>query len=296
MSRTDVNKEETYMLNFHTIYHPITARPFLSDHTYKEYLPGEPLRPYIACYWTTNEAGTEGTIRENLAKTAGREVLVIPDTCVDIILSVNHTKQTMTGMLCGIQDLPFTTVQGGETDVVTVFAIRFHFWAVHLFLNLEFQETRNLHLDMDDLGKEWRSLFEPFFYLLTGKERIARVEQFLYCKLADMELNSDLFQAVHNILDSSGGVSVRGLCESCCVSPRKLERLFLGKIGLPPKKVATLVRYQNVWHNLVTDPQFDILDAVYRYGYTDQSHLQKEFRRFHGTSPEEARKIAQSWR
>lgn len=284
------------MLNFHTIYHPITARPFLSDHTYKEYLPGEALRPYIACYWTMNEEGTTETAGDTYSGPAKREVLVIPDTCLDIILTINHTKQTMAGRLCGIQDAPFTTPEGTGMDNVTVFAIRFHFWAAHLFLNLDFKECRNLYLDTEELGKEWKALFEPFFYLPATQERIDRVETFLLHRLRDTAPDPDLFRAVQQILEGAGKMSVSALCESCCVSPRKLERLFLANVGLPPKKAAMLVRYQNVWKDMVTEPQFNIQDAVCRYGYTDQAHLLKEFRRFHGTSPEEARRIAKRWR
>ena len=61
---------------------------------------------------------------------------------------------------------------------------------------------------------------------------------------------------------------------------------------MPPKKIASLVRYQNVWREIVTSESFNAQNAVYRYGYTDQAHLLKEFRRFHGTNPEGAKKIA----
>ena len=44
------------------------------------------------------------------------------------------------------------------------------------------------------------------------------------------------------------------------------------------------MRYQSLWRELVTAPNFSVLDAVERYGYTDQSHLLRDFRKYHGIS------------
>lgn len=43
-----------------------------------------------------------------------------------------------------------------------------------------------------------------------------------------------------------------------------------------------MVRYQCLWQDALFSPSFCIQDAVYRYGYTDQSHLLRQFRAYHG--------------
>lgn len=91
---------------------------------------------------------------------------------MDIIVTVNHTKQKITYSFCGIQDEPFLSVQEKSDDIITGFAIRFYFWAAHLFMKLDFKETRNKSIGADVLGKEWERLFEPFLYLRTMAERM----------------------------------------------------------------------------------------------------------------------------
>ena len=39
---------------------------------------------------------------------------------------------------------------------------------------------------------------------------------------------------------------------------------------------------------MVLDPRFDPLDSVARFGYTDQAHLLRDFRKHHLLSPREA--------
>lgn len=272
------------MLELNTIYRPLTARPFLSGQTYMEYEPCLPLRPYIACYWTQNQGGWE----ERTEK-----ILVIPDTCMDIIVRVNHSRGEITGGLCAIQDQPVLAAGGSSGEDVTSFAIRFYFWAAHLFLRLDFKDTKNQVLSLKVLGKEWEALFRSFLYQTDIKERIGRTEAFLLKKLDEAAESSHLLNAVSRILLTSGRASAEDICRYSCVSQRQLERLFLKQVGLPMKRLTSLVRYQNVWRDMALSGRFDVQDAVYRYGYTDQAHLLKEFKRFHGISPKEAREIAE---
>lgn len=269
------------MLRFSSIYHPLTSRPFLSDCSYQEYSSCEALRPYIACYWTTGVVGD-----------GEKEVLVIPDTCVDLIIDVDHERQMISGRLCGIQDQPYRSVRKDNGDKISCFAIRFYFWSASLFFSLDFKDARNHFIDLLDLGREWKVLFEPFFYLTETYGRIQWVEAFLCKKLDLVKWNPSLYNGIHQILTTSGKASVKEICAYSCVSQRQMERLFLREIGLPLKRVASLVRYQHVWKDMIFSRSFDIQDTVCRYGYTDQAHLLNEFKRFHGVAPGEARMIA----
>lgn len=40
------------------------------------------------------------------------------------------------------------------------------------------------------------------------------------------------------------------------------------------------------------EKDFDVLSAVHKYGYSDQSHLLREFKRYHSMDIQEARNLA----
>lgn len=266
-----------------TLYHPLTSRPFLSGPGYTEYSPCDILKPYIACFWGSSGPGISQT---------EQEVLVIPDTCVDVIIEMNHTTQKVTGRLCGIQDYPILVKQESGTDEVSSFAVRFYFWAVHLFLDLNLREIRNQSLYLEQVQPEWCSVFEPVLCLQSVYERISWMERFLIKQLRKDKQCSYLFNSISRILESSGRASVKEVCNYSCVSQRQLERLFSQEIGISIKRTARLVRYQNVWRDIVSQECFEIQDAVNRYGYTDQSHLLNEFKQYHGVSIGQAKRIA----
>ena len=71
-----------------------------------------------------------------------------------------------------------------------------------------------------------------------------------------------------------------------------MERLFREYIGMAPKKLSNLVRYQYLWRDIVSQSNFDIASAVFKYGYTDLPHMMREFKRYHSMNIREAREMA----
>lgn len=273
------------MLALHTLYSPLTSRPFMNNSAYAEYEPCAALKPFIYCFWAA-ECSDRGPNPD------GEKVLVVPDTCVDIIIELNETRQKITGRLCGIFDEPYTAQQKSNGDAIKTFAIRFHFWAVSLFFRMNMKEIYNRSLDLEILEKDWGSDFQRLFYLPAVREKIAWMEACLLKRLDIGLCNTNLYNSVYHILNHSGCQTVKEICGYSCVSQRQMERLFLQNIGISMKRTANLVRYQNVWREAVLGKAFDVQSAVYRYGYADQSHLLREFKRFHGVTLEEAKRIA----
>ncbi len=91
-------------------------------------------------------------------------------------------------------------------------------------------------------------------------------------------------RAVAQILLHKGALHTAGLAEECFISGRQLERLFHEYIGITPKKLCNLVRYQSVWNDILRNPDFQIQDAVWRYGYNmvvknGKGWIKNEFKR-----------------
>lgn len=90
-------------VHLHSIYKPITSAPFRNNDEYHEIPPTPALSPYISCFW-----GSKGNIKTKQADTA-KHGLVVPDTCMDIILDVNFTNNKSESFFCGINDSSFAS-------------------------------------------------------------------------------------------------------------------------------------------------------------------------------------------
>lgn len=261
-------------------YLPLTATPWKQSDTYREVLPKSPqLAGIIRCFWGSpvpyRKIGQEPVI-----------TLVIPDTCVDIIYEIDHTANTVTGKFCGINDASFESRDSKEPGhLVSVFGIRFFAWQAAAFSEDSLKGTVNGCFDVGSRFSRLDRLFsQQLFEADSLEERSLLAEELLLDWLGQMaspRRHRAVDQAVEQILCQKGALSTDWLARECFISSRQLERLFHEYIGITPKKLCGLVRYQYLWNEIIRTPGFRVLDGVSRYGYTDQSHLMREFRRYH---------------
>lgn len=268
-------------------YFPITATPFKKNNSYRELAPCKALQPYIRCYW-----GTEKPLipeeRDPLSK------LVIPDTCADIIYNIDESANTVSGGFCGVNDCSFYTLEKEKTEhAVATFSIRFYAWSAYAFAGDSLRGTLNGYFRADFLF-EWldRMIRPKLLELRTLEEKAAFAEELLLKRLSDRKENRLVDSTVSYILDNRGSLEVADLAREFFISTRQLERLFHEYIGITPKKLSNLIRYQFLWRDIVCEPDFDLLNAVHKYGYTDQSHLLREFRKYHSMDIHRARTLA----
>ena len=68
-------------------------------------------------------------------------------------------------------------------------------------------------------------------------------------------------------------------------SPRQLERLFAAGVGLSPKELSRIARFQSLLRLAGREPAASWADLAVRGGYADQAHLVREFKAFSGATP-----------
>ena len=271
----------------HYLYHPLTATPFKRNNVYQEIEPSEQLRPYIRCFW-----GTEKPYRVEI-KTAEPEI-IIPDTCVDIIYNINYTDNTVFGGFYGANDQSIYVQEGMPAGHMTsAFAIRFYPWGAYAYWGDSFHTTMGR---MCEVGErfEWldRYLRPKLLELKTLQEKIAYTEKLFTRRMQHVREKRIVNDAMNCILVNRGTLEISDLTKEIFVSGRQLERLFHEYMGITPKKLSNLIRYQFLWRDIVYDLNFHILDAVHKYAYADQSHLLREFKKYHAMDINSARSLA----
>lgn len=270
------------------IYHPITAAPFRCTEEYMEIAPCDALKPYVRCFWGSKKAVTlDGS-------GAGTTDIVIPDTCMDMIFKVDFTNNKIESSFCGIDDRTFTTYHDGKESITFfTFAIRFYSWGVPMFAEESMRNTKNAFFDAGyHFSQIKREMEKRLFDVTDIYQLIPVAEKILLRHFTDGHSNHVVFRAVSKILESRGNLRITDLGQDVFASSRQLERLFLEYIGVSPKSLASMVRYQCLWNEFIFYPDFNIMDAVYRYGYSDQAHLCHDFKKYHTMSMSEAREYA----
>lgn len=130
----------------------------------------------------------------------------------------------------------------------------------------------------------------------TLRERIAALEEpdmrldlitsWIATRLAAKAFEDPIATAAYRILIAKGGdVRIEDLARRLDVSRKHLTERFRDAIGLPPKAVARVARF-NAAQALARRGQ-SWSDIAYACGYADQAHLAREFADLAGASPTE---------
>lgn len=256
------------------VYFPIPAAPFFLGDRYREYAPCPELSAFIRCFW-------EADYSQKYTPSP-----VIPDTCADVLFFVDSSY--LRTSFCGVNDGPFSPNKGSVSG--RVYAIRFYAWAVSLFSRESLEDSVNLCCEAEAF---FPGLVRELVPVLKNSPAlwIPASEKWLYDSLQIHSEDARMMNTVYSVLKHEGRISLVDMAAEGVLSPRQLERVFQKEIGLSPKKFSQLVRYQNLWRASLL-PGFQVLDAVERFGYTDQSHLLREFKRFHGLPLSQARQYA----
>lgn len=85
--------------------------------------------------------------------------------------------------------------------------------------------------------------------------------------------------------DARGALRVDGLADAAEVSPRRLRELFAREVGVPPKRLARILRFREALERLATAPAVDLTRLALECGYYDQAHLYRDFRSLAAMTP-----------
>lgn len=81
----------------------------------------------------------------------------------------------------------------------------------------------------------------------------------------------------------AGQAEPRAIADGLGLSTRQLRRAFLNEVGLTPKKVVRVFRFQRALSMLPSATSLS--EVALACGYADQAHFSNEFRRLSGRSP-----------
>ncbi|MGZ4299574.1 MAG: helix-turn-helix domain-containing protein [Solirubrobacteraceae bacterium] len=137
----------------------------------------------------------------------------------------------------------------------------------------------------DVFGHEAAELAVRVRELEDWDARFDLLEAFLLARVADgPRPDPAVAWAWQRLCASRGAVRVQALARELGCSRRYLSDGFRRQVGLPPKTVARLLRFQAVRERIEHAPG-RWSEVAYAAGYADQSHLNREFRDLAGITP-----------
>ncbi len=250
---------------------------------YKEQPPSPNLAGYIKRFWS---------LEYDAAGEPAEPETVLPDGCPEIVFNLSDRFQRLHPT--GPEFQPLTLFAGQmsrsiaiqPTGCVRLFGVRFHPAGTSALFDFPLSELNDQIMDLRATGFDAVELEEKIHLGRSFADRIALFESFFCAKLARLRhVETTAAQAVRMIVNRGGTIPVGGLSLSLGLSERTLERYFKQVVGISPKMLSRVVRFQGLLDLVQNAKTPGFLDASLELGYFDQSHAIREFREFSGTTP-----------
>lgn len=189
------------------------------------------------------------------------------------------------GFCGGLSDSYAISETSGAQEGVQVF---FTPLGARRFFARPLSELTNRVLRLEDLlGAEAPLWAERLQAAGNWRARFELLDAAILARVHACAEQSEIAWAWRQLAASQGRIAVAQLTTELAWSRKHLAARFHDQIGLPPKLVARLFRFQQALRLLEGSGAVDWSGIAFDAGYYDQAHLIRDFRQFSGRSPSE---------
>lgn len=207
----------------------------------------------------------------------------------------------------GLHDRHQLTAAIGERQFMIV---RFTPIGAHLFIGLPMHAIANQAVDLELIDPTLARALVGRTSAGSWTDRFAAVESLIARRVADARIPASIDVAWRRLVATDGRVALGSLATELECSHRTLIARFRTCVGLPPKTIARLLRFNRAVRSLdrvsrtrangpagkpylaakhPDEPRVGAIqwaDLAADCGYFDQAHLIREFREFAGLTPD----------
>ncbi len=97
--------------------------------------------------------------------------------------------------------------------------------------------------------------------------------------------NQKLLSSIDSLLKGKTPVSITAICQQHNISRKHLNYLFQEYLGVSPKMLSSLNRFQSILHTISRAMPDKLTDIAYELDFFDQAHFNNNFKRFTGLKP-----------
>ena len=252
---------------------------------YNEFPPIAALARYIKCFWVLEDEASSEPSTER----------ILPDGCTEIVFNLadpfarhdadgSTTKQPL-ALIAGQMRRHLLIEPTGRVEIL---GIRFWPAGAYPFLAFPQDEIADRVVDFEDVSRSIvRDVHSRLSDSSTASERVRLVQEVLVAQLNKSVRNDAVVdRAVELIARSGGSVSIRQVADGLGISLRRLDRHFNVKVGLSPKSLCRIVRFQKTLQMVLRNASApDWTRVALDCGFYDQPHFIREFKSIAGKEP-----------
>ena len=259
-----------------------------------QHRPAPPLRPHIAGYSGYRQAGVQPALHAGLPS----PYMTVIFTLDEPLHIAAHPDPAQPGgsyltLAGGLHTAPaLITHEGAQSGIQLAVSPL----AARALLGVPASELVSYDADATEVcGELAIEIQQRIQAAATWPERFAVLDQMLSARLASStdhaghDVSAEVRFAWDRLLATGGRITVAALADETGWSARHLRAKFADEVGLTPKAVARVVRFDRARRLLqrraASSRPLDLASLAAHCGYYDQAHMDGEFRALAGSAP-----------
>lgn len=259
---------------------------------YSRHFFAEGLEKFVKYAWVMKSSAAKSQSDLLIADGYPELIFVIKGAYHKEILHAEKSATTISNScVIGIQ---VNSVIAHRLDNCYLVGVKLHPWGAFQLLAEQLKKIGASNVSLDTLGVSWLSeLDQKITAGIERSEMFKLLETTLHVQVNALKFTnqSELsYSYLATILGAKGKISVQELAEQHALSIRHFQRKFKDYYGLSPKKFINLIRFKALYKACVlqANKSLSFLD----FGYYDQMHFIKDFRKQLGTTPSKSTEAA----
>jgi len=246
---------------------------------HQEFPPPEELRDAIKCFWYNRRDVGELQSDFEVQPDGYAEIIFYFGSPLSI-LNNGDLQPLPSPFIMGLLNQPAVFYAKNRLEVI---ATRCFPWTVFDLLGLP-AGKHGVHIFDHPIARLQPVLNE---LVQAGKidEVLAVLKQYFLDARSQVAAGSMLSKAGAAMRQANGALPVSLVAAAAHATVRTLERTFKQSSGHTVKDVSALIRFEQVRNRLWHYPDSNLAGLAHELGYTDQSHLSREFKRYSGATP-----------
>ncbi|TGL90972.1 AraC family transcriptional regulator [Leptospira congkakensis] len=252
------------------------------------FLPSEPLKPFVQKYLIIeSEDGIQNQIIPN------------PNLVLSFQMQGNLQSEESNSLydlpragLAGFRKTTRTITYSKKSSALLVILSEIGAFA---FFREPISEFYGKTVSLEDIipRPQLKKIEEQLFDCKSNAEQIVQIENFLIGNKKRQMIDPIITQTILKIKISKGNIKIKDIKQGLPISLDSLEKKFKTTIGTTLKHYSNLLRIHSVISS--HSNHTNLTDLAQTAGYFDQSHFNKEFKAYTGSSPKEFFRRPQNW-
>lgn len=185
----------------------------------------------------------------------------------------------------GLWDTPALTEYEGVSHGLE---ITFTPLGARRFFGVPLDALANRVVELEDVLPGTPQLVERLYEAADWPARFALLDAEIEARASQAPVApAEVVWAWHRLSETEGRVPIGALAGEVGWSRRHFAARCREQLGMPPKTVARILRFERVVRLLGHDDGARLAEIAYDCGFSDQAHLNRDFRELAGTTPSE---------